>query len=368
MPDKRQKMVTFKLNEISAVDAGAQPEAKVTIMKRAAEKGDEKKKKKPGYSKEALANGEVLAKQVALTDVVDGHQHFVITSGVDEYAYGYTSWTSDHDHAWIRLEDGSIQIAEAEGHTHTIAVIGKQEDGNMTDVTKQDKPEASEELTKLQAKYDRLEKINALSADHRAEFDKLKGDAADQWLEKSAGERDETIRKAAEQNAVVYTDGDGTEYRKSDDPRLVMLAKARDEDRKRIEKMEAERADAEVTKIAEELTAYPGDLDTRKAIVKSIHGIEDADEREKAMKALRAQNDNLAKSMKELGVTGAPVEKADGDADPMARINELAEEYLKAHAAEEGMNMLKARAAVYKTPEGRELMAADIANARKREE
>ena len=355
MATKRQDMVSFSMGEISAVDSPAQPHAKVAMIKRA-EKGDKDKKKKPGYGK-----------QVALTDVVDGHQHSVVLSGVDEYNYGYTGWTAEHDHAWIRT-DGGVVIAESAGHTHTIAVIGKaeMEDTAMADpVTKtEDKPEASEELMKLQAQVDRLTKINALSADHRAEFDKLEGDVADQWLAKTAGERDEAIRKAAEENAVVYTDADGTDYRKSDDPRLVMLAKARDEDRKRIEKMEAEQADAEVTKIAEELTAYPGDLETRKAIVKQITGIADEKTRDEAMKALRAQNDNLAKSMKELGVTGDVVEKSD---DPQARLDELAEEYLKAHAGEEGMTALKARMAVYKTAEGRKLAAEINKAARKGE-
>ena len=354
MPDtaaKRQNMVTFKLNEISAVDAGAQEGAKVTIMKRAAEKGAGDKKKKPGY-----------AKQVAMTDVVDGHQHTVVLSGTDEYNYGYTSWEgtyadgTGHDHSWIRLEDGGIKISETRNHTHVIETFGKQEDKTMAEATKQDKPETNEELVKLQAQVDRLTKINALSADHREYFDKLEGDNADKWLAKTAGERDEALRKAAEANAVVYTDGDGTDYRKSDDPRLVMLAKARDEDRKAIEKLQAERADAEITKIAEELTAYPGDLDTRKAIVKQVTGIADEKAREEALKALRAQNANLAKSFKEVGVTGDVTEKADPDADPMARVNELAEKYMKDHAAEEGMTLLKARMAVYKTPEGKELM------------
>ena len=352
--DKKQNMVEFTLKELSAVEQGAQPYAQVLIAK-----GRKDKKKRPGYGKEGSteASGDI-AKQVAMTDVVDGHQHTVVLSGVDEYSYGSTSWASEdgddwygHSHSWIRLTDGSIKIGLSDGHTHEIETFGKQEDEPMANAAT--KTENDNEVAKaLQAKLDRMEKVIALSPEHRAHFDTLKGEDADGWLEKSASDRTEALRKAAEANAVVFTARDGTEYRKSDDPRLVLMAKANDEQAAAIEKMAQDRKDAEIAKIAEELTAIPGDLDTRKDLVKTAMGIEDAEARTKALKALRSHNDNLAKSMVELGVSGAPVEK-DAAGDPQAELDELAKQYVKDNP---DTSLLKAKVMVQRTPEGAELV------------
>lgn len=66
-----------------------------------------------------------------LTSVLDGHQHLLDPSG-NRYGMGgdgqsgCTSWAVSegaecgHEHAWIRNADGTITIAMAEGHTHTI--------------------------------------------------------------------------------------------------------------------------------------------------------------------------------------------------------------------------------------------------------
>ena len=346
--DKKQKMVSFTIKELSGVTDPAQPHAKVLIAK-----GNKDKKKRPGYGKEGPPG---IIKQVALTNVVDGHQHTVVLSGTDEYNYGHTSWAGSyvggdgHDHAWIRLTDGSIEIAESMGHTHTIQTIGKLEDDPMADAAT--KTEQNDEVAKaLQVKLDRMEKVIALSPEHRAHFDTLKGEDADGWLAKSATERDDALREAAEANRIVYKALDGTEYRKQDDPRLVMLAKANDDQAKAIEQMRKDRAEAEITKLAEGLTAYPGDLETRREVVKSMMAIEDKDAREKALKGLQSHNDNLAKSMKELGVTGGPIEK-DAD-DPQARLDELAKQYVKDNP---DTSLLKAKVMVQRTPEGAELV------------
>lgn len=65
-----------------------------------------------------------------LTNAVDGHQHLFDPSdggfGRGDGQSGTTSWAvsegaeNGHSHAWIRNADGSISIAAAEGHTHTL--------------------------------------------------------------------------------------------------------------------------------------------------------------------------------------------------------------------------------------------------------
>jgi hypothetical protein len=66
-----------------------------------------------------------------LTSVVNGHQHLLDPSGgmfgpCGDGASGATSWAVSegadvgHEHAWLKAADGTITIAMAEGHTHSI--------------------------------------------------------------------------------------------------------------------------------------------------------------------------------------------------------------------------------------------------------
>lgn len=62
-----------------------------------------------------------------LTNAVDGHQHLVeLQPDYGDRMSGTTSWalasgaSSDHAHAWIRNNDGTIEIAESGGHTHSL--------------------------------------------------------------------------------------------------------------------------------------------------------------------------------------------------------------------------------------------------------
>ena len=340
---KKQKMLAFKLHELSAVGMPAQEGAQAVLIK--------------GRTEKAEAQG-AIAKTVAATNIVDGHQHSVILAGVDTYNYGNTSYASSngddyyggHNHSWIRQEDDSILILESAGHTHEIQVIGKEDKDMSGDATKTDQAKT---LKELEEKYARLEKVAALSTEHREYFDKLKGDDADKWLAKTAEERDAMIKEGLEKNKIVYTDADGTTYRKSDDPRLVALAMKNDKMAEAVEKAAQERADAEVTKIAEGLTAMPGDLEVRKALVENTLAIKDEATRKKALEALQSHNDEIAKSFRELGVSSQS--QADEN-DPEAEIQKLAEKMQK--ESTEPMSIQKARMEVRKTPEGRKLAEA----------
>lgn len=107
---KRKIMKEFVMNEISAVDYGAQAPALAVLMKR-------------------RSNDDEVEKLVVLTDSVDGHQHAVyLRSWTFEEGGGETSEsTSDgesgeHCHPFVVNVDGTLTIGEANGHVHTVDI------------------------------------------------------------------------------------------------------------------------------------------------------------------------------------------------------------------------------------------------------
>ncbi len=147
-----------------------------------------------------------------LTSIANGHQHLIDTDPAPcAYDANRTSWAvsdgsqTSHDHAWIRNPDGSITLAENEGHTHTIldersyaaARADDQIDRSnagaqpvfMADETKTDKQRADEvgaENRVLVARVAELEQMIAANAT-AAETEALK---------KERGRADEADAKA----------------------------------------------------------------------------------------------------------------------------------------------------------------------------
>lgn len=57
-----------------------------------------------------------------LTSIVDGHQHTLsVTAGCSDTSYALRDGDdTSHSHTWYRVSDGSIELTENAGHTHTI--------------------------------------------------------------------------------------------------------------------------------------------------------------------------------------------------------------------------------------------------------
>ena len=188
------------------------------------------------------------------------------------------------------------------------------------------------------AELERLRAIAAMSGVHKSHFDGLPNDAAkDKFIAADISARDAMISlaKAAETeaNPIVYTAVDGTEYRKSDDPRLVAMAKGRDEDRRESQALRATAIDADLTRRAEgEFANLPGDLETRKSLIKAVDGIADEAQRTAATAALKAQNAKLHSAFETVGTSATPsdVEKANDRKGAEAELDRLA----KAHQEE----------------------------------
>ena len=345
MIDKKGNVVktimrSFSLGEISAVDRPAQAHATVAIMKRDTE---------PELAK--------LEVSMALTTMTGGHSHLITMGGGDyRRRAGNTDYTDGHSHPWLMDEAGNITIGHALGHNHGIEIvskgemteealkrllskegepaasadnhdpagstaaepIGNHEDHSMTPEEKKAAEQAAAaqkaEMDNLKKRAERAESIASLSDNHRSHFRLLKGADADAFLAQSETDRDETIRKAQEANRVIYKSEDGQVFRQSDDPRLVEMAKGLDMERKKRKEMEEKAAKAELEKLARDLTHIPGTDDERLALVKGIQSLPEG-EREKAMTALKAQNERLGKSFQRVGTSAAPA--ADDTLDPL---------------------------------------------------
>lgn len=123
-PVARKRYTQLTVREVSGVDIPAQEGADVVFTKR-----------------RDLAKV-LIAKAAALTSADAGHQHLLC--GIDEHVAGetdgaYMSMGADgygmgwHRHAWIRLADGTYQIALCCDHTHTLTGPGAVAEAETAD-------------------------------------------------------------------------------------------------------------------------------------------------------------------------------------------------------------------------------------------
>lgn len=198
------------------------------------------------------------------------------------------------------------------------------------------KLEAAEDQNKeLLKRQERLEAIVKMDADVRKHFDSLDEKAQDEFLALDATaqkvEVAKAVTKAKEEDPVIYESPDGTVFRKSDDPRIVKMARERDEDRKTLAKERAANRQAAFEKRAEdELGNLPGDVAVRAAIVEAIDGIKDENVRKAAHESIQAGNKAMKAAFAKVGRDATPEDSAVADAE--AELDRLA----KARASEKG--------------------------------
>jgi hypothetical protein len=173
----------------------------------------------------------------------------------------------------------------------------------------------------------------------------------DEFIQKDAGARAALVQKSLEADAVVYTSETGETFRKSDDPRLVRLAKQADESA-RLAKAEREALQNErLAKRAEaELSACPGETPVKVALLKAVDGISDASLRASASAILKAGNDALSKGFDTFGTSGSAGDG--GKADAEQKLEALAKRY----AADNKCSLVEARDRVLDTDEGAALV------------
>ncbi len=288
--DKKKKRImrAFKMFEISAVDRPAQAEAKAVIMKRA---------------------------DITKSAVEDGKQ---------------------------RVKKKETNMSD----TKTAADIQKAADEKLAKV--QDQLDAANKV------LDVANKVNALGSVVKAHYDTLGDEDKTSFLAKSADDQNTDVevakKAAADLNPVVYTAGDGSEYRKNDDHRLVAMAKQADDDRKENAKLRKAAADADLRKRAEtDLSNLPGSIEAHMALLKSAESIEDEKLRNEAITTLKAKNESLESAFSDVGSGIAPT----GNGTPLGELNDLSKAYAEKHNVSEAV----AQDEVLKTDAGSKLYA-----------
>jgi len=356
---KKNIMRKFRMVEISGVDKPAQAGALVNLMKRA---------------EPTEQDATDLQKRAGITTATRGHTHLVVINYEDSYessqdrTHGTTSYADGHSHPWIMNDQGQIVIGEAAGHTHELVALGisqaaaweflnknfnlSKEVGKMTPEEIKAKADKEALDAKMKKSVDDLTAANAVLSVLAVMTDVEKGhyNALDEagkteFLAKSATER-VSIAKAAEVNKaaadpVIFKSADGQEFRKSDDPRLVSMAKQMDADRMELAKSRAAAENTRFAKMAnEDLKYLPGDEATRVALAKAVDGIADETLKAGALAALKAHNAKMAPAFKNVGAGGQS--GSDTDDGSAAQADAELDALAKSIAAKDGIDYFTA--------------------------
>ena len=177
----------------------------------------------------------------------------------------------------------------------------------MTDEEKKQLADLEKSVAEQTARAEKAEQLSKLNDSEKEHLSTLEGDSADEFLAKSDEDRKTEIEEMAKADAVIYTDLDGTEYRKSDDSRFVTMAKKFDAERKTRLEIEKKAADAELAKSAESISHLPGEDEDRIALMKGLSLLGDED-KEKALKCLNASDEAMSKGFETLGTSKTPAE------------------------------------------------------------
>ena len=352
---KKRKMVMTKLTAVALTARGANPEAHVTFFK--SHKGGET----------SVEKRTVLASMEAL------HTHAVV---IDDYAKlnkgGSTSWAggegNQHSHDFVIEDDGSVTVGANEGHLHfveknveqitksglsdeqitalglvvkfkkdksTANTGGKQsgnEDNTMTDAEKAAK-EAQDKITLLKNQLALAILMGGLSDAQEAHHATLDEAGQTAFLAKSAEERNAVItaiaKAAADENAEVYKAKDGTVFTKSDDPRMVKMAKDNDILAAQLAKAAETTANQDVAKRATELFKnMTGTPAAQTALLKSVEGIADEAVRKEVLEILAKNDAGIATIITEHGSAHIDVTKGDSAA-ASSKLDGLAKKYVQ---------------------------------------
>lgn len=219
--------------------------------------------------------------------------------------------------------------------------------------------EALAEIADLKAKLSELDKAKESMDESMSEAEKRatltdaqrtyhksldKADAA-AFLAKSFSERETVLAAIEKANEIVYTSKSTSEtFRKSDDARLVTMAKRQDEQAAELAKRDLEIKKAHIRKVASEiLKNAPGDNETHDFIIEAIEGNEKAIATIKGLMATSTIGKNAA--------------GASGEGEPTNAAGEL-EAAIAKHATDHKCSRPEATAAVLATPVGKRLYAA----------
>jgi hypothetical protein len=359
----------------------------------------EAKKEFPDKDQRLAVANRKFGKRIVLTTMTAGHAHSILTDMEGgERQVGKTSYADDHEHDWVMDEAGNIILAESRGHSHGVGVLIDKcdyteaefehirkraealgltellpEEGALADLLKSGEnpatheaatggveksmtPEekaayekaAQEKLDAVEKRAERAEAVCKLNPNQRTHFDALDTEGQDAFLALSEEDRSAAVKSAQDEDPVVYKAADGTEFRKSDDSRLVELAKRADSQAIELAAGERRIKRAGFEKRAnDELGHLKGEVVAKADLLEAVEALPE-DRREAVMEILRSQDAGIGAAMGRVGTAAAPDPEAGSAAE---KLDAMA----KALANKEGLPFVKAYGKVLDTPEGRDL-------------
>lgn len=360
----RRILHKFNMDEISGVDRMAQEGAKMVLMKRY--DPDEIAK---GAFKEALFVMEVEdvlneaywamwesdeTMRRAIYNILDNPTKYpdtqaAIIEAVGEYSEKVQEQAADAAAAVPNVDDGnpsSDDPTNKSDHSDGDDDPNNPEEDNAMAKTAPTVETLTADLVAAGDKFEKAEAFGKLNDAEKIHYATLDEAGQADFMKMDEGARANVLEKAAEADSVVYTSADGEEFRKSDDPRLVTMAKKGDEDRKmaKADREKAEKLTLE-KRADDELSHLPGDAEVKVQLLKAVGEITDETTRTKVNELLKAGDTAMSKAFDTRGTADAPV----GDAE--SQLNTLA----KAYAAEKDVPFADAMTKVLETEEGEAL-------------
>lgn len=236
--------------------------------------------------------------------------------------------------------------------TKKVATLTKSlEAATASDVAKK-AADLQAELTASVAKFDELTKkfeqaesdkaaalVKAGMSDaEKSYMDGMDDKARKEFMAMSPADRQKKMKKSVDEDPVVYkSDATGQEYRKSDDARLVEMAKRADEN-DRLFKAEVEKREtAELAKrAAEELKDFSGSSEEKIAVLRAVGKMDEA-ARDSLMKMLAAGGKAISAAFETVGHDREAVQKSAQD------FNKRIDEVMRDHKMGRAAAMEKAR-------------------------
>lgn len=219
---------------------------------------------------------------------------------------------------------------------------------------------AAEDKAALEKALARAEAIAKMSDAEKAAMDGMNEEEKAKFVAAKPEDRKEEVAKRAEANPVIYkSKTTGAEYRKSDDPRLIDLAKRDDDREAELKKMREDALDETFSKrAATELARMPGEIAVKTALLKAVAGIKDEELRKGVGEMLKSVQGKLSVMLKEIGTGKDDLSGDDTDGDVKKAAETSLDKLAKDHMAKNaGVTFAKAYDAVLATPEGQKLYA-----------
>lgn len=339
-------MREFQMNEISAVDRPAQKGARAVIMKR---DFSDKERQALADSGAAMPDGGF---PIETTGDLENAVHAIGRANDPAAAKAHIIARAKALGHPELLPDGWVSKSAGDGnnpaHAGEITMDEAELNKKIGDAVKVATADITKKLTDAETRLAEVAKAETLTPAEKEFMAGLAPAERGKFLAAEAGERSAMMAKRSADDAVVYKSADGVEFRKSDDPRLIAMAKRADESEKVAKAERDARETAEFAKRAEtEIARLPGDATTKGLVLKHLAGA--PEEVRKAGEAmLKAGDEAMAKMLRPIGSdAGRSFSKAEDELTSLA----------KAHADKHSVSFAKAYDAVLKSDEGRRLYA-----------